>query len=341
MISIKHFMEQRRNRSMPAPDVGGALTQMVHILLDAMATHVVRGNEADFRSLRRTLNGLARQMEAPQPALTLLGISSDAVEALETYCQRTGEHLREKHEERQSMIAMLTGTVAELCGQTEASVARLQAIEKQVERASELDDIRVLRARLGDSLQALREAAAQQRSSSAATAERLQGQIAMTQRRTPEDPGHSFVSQADIDLIPEVSDEPVDPLPASYVAAFRLQRAEHIANRFGETVKHQMLRTIATRLKAVLGPNDRLLRWKGTSFVMFVNSTSAIQEIRARLTYAVASIHEQFVEVGTKSALLSVDVDWVVFSQSSCSSLDAVFTEVDAFLANPGRPHGQ
>ena len=86
------------------------------------------------------------------------------------------------------MIAMLTETVADLSGQTDVSVARLQAIEKQVERASELDDIRTLRASLGDSLQALREAAAEQRSSSAATVERLRSQIAMARKSMPDDP---------------------------------------------------------------------------------------------------------------------------------------------------------
>ena len=78
--------------------------------------------------------------------------------------------------------------MADISGQTDASVARLQAIEKQVERASELDDIRALRASLGESLQALREAAAQQRSHSAATVERLRGQIAMARKSTPDDP---------------------------------------------------------------------------------------------------------------------------------------------------------
>ena len=124
-------------------------------------------------------------------------------------------------------------------------------------------------------------------------------------------------------------------LPASYVAAFKLQRAEHIANRFGETVKHQMLNLIATELKTVLGPHDRLLRWKGTSFVMFINSTAAIPEIRSRLAKAVAATSQQYIEVGRNSALLSVGVDWIVFPQAG-RPLDAVFTEVDAFLANAG-----
>ena len=341
MISIKQFLEQRRQGPAPEQDVVDALTQMVRVLLDAMATHMVRGREADLRSLRRALSGLVRQMERPQPAMTLLGVSSDAVEALETYCQRTSDYLREQHEERQSMIAMLTDTVAELSGQTDASVARLQTIEKQVERASEIDDMRTLRANLATSLQSLRDAAAQQRSSAIATVARLQSQIALAQSRIPEDPKSSIPGHPDIDVIPEASDEPVESLPASYVAAFKLQRAEHVANRFGEAAKTQMLSLIAAQLKTLLGPNDRLLRWKGTSFVMFINSTEGIQDIRARLAETVATTGQQYIEVGRKSALLSVGVDWIVFPQAGRSSLEAVFTEVDAFLANTRQASAQ
>jgi GGDEF domain-containing protein len=118
------------------------------------------------------------------------------------------------------------------------------------------------------------------------------------------------------------------------VAAFRLQRAEHIANRFGEVVKHQMLSMIGAQLKTVLGPSDRLLRWKGTAFVMFINSTDTIQEVRSQLSRVVVAAGQQYVEVGRTSALLSIGVDWILFPQAGRPSLQAVFTEVDAFLAN-------
>jgi GGDEF domain-containing protein len=337
MISIKRFLEQRRNGPGPGRDVVQALTQMGRLLLEAMATHMVRGNETDFKLLRGKLNGLARRMEEPQPAMSLLGISSDAVEAFKTYCQSTTEYLRQQNEERQSMVAMLTDTVADLSGQTDASVAVLQTIEKQIECASELDDIRVLRANLAESLRALRQAAAQQRSSSVATVERLRGQIAMAQAQIHDNSKHSRGNQDEIDLIPELSEGPIESLATSYVAAFRLQRAEHIASRFGEAVKRQMLSMIATQLKTVLGPKDRLLRRKDMSFVMFINSTDSVKEIRGRLLSAVGKTSQQYIEVGSKSVLLSVGVDWVVFPQADRPSLEAVYTEVDAFLANTRR----
>ena len=333
MISIKRLLEGR-DASGPDQNSVEALMRMSCVLLDAMAKHMVRGNETDIRIFRRTLNRLARHMEEPQSTMSVPDIFSGAVEALETYCQRTTEYFLEQNRERHSMVAMLADTVAELSGQTDVSVTRLQAIEKQIEQASELEDIRALRANLAKSLLALREAAAQQRNSSVATVERLRGQIAIAQAQIPDSPKSAIDNRDDIDLIPDLSEGPVETLATSYVAAFRLQRAEHIAGRFGEAVKSQMLSMIATQLKSVLGPNDRLLRWKGTSFVTFINSTDSAQEIRSRLVHAVGKASQQYIEVGSKSVLLSVGVDWVLFPQADHPSLEAIYNEVDAFLGN-------
>src|SRR5260370_10798722 len=136
MISINRFLEPSRDGPVPDPGFVEALMQMARLLLDAMARHVVRGSETDFSSLRRTLNELAQRMEGPQSAMTLPGIAGDATKALDTYYRRTTAYHREQHEERQSMIAMLPDTLADISGQTAVSVARLPAIEKQLKPTS-------------------------------------------------------------------------------------------------------------------------------------------------------------------------------------------------------------
>jgi GGDEF domain-containing protein len=337
MISIKRLLESRLG-DRREQDLAEALRQTAGLLLDGMATHLVRGRPTDAAVFRRTLTLLARQLLETQSPIGLLGISSDATEALETYSQRTNAYLSEANEQMGSMIALLIQTVSELSGQADASVARLQAIEKQIEQASGLDDRRALRKNLEDCLLALREAAAQQRTSSDNTVQSLQHRIEKAQRHTAE-LTQEGLGEDDISLIPELSASP-EAVSVKYVAAFRLQRAEHIASRFGENVKNQMLSLIGTQLKAALGSGDRLLRWKGSCFVMFLNSTEHPSEVRQRLSQAVTVTQQQYIEVGRKSALLSVGVDWTMFPESQCPSLEAVFTEVDAFLAraNPRIP---
>ncbi len=339
MISIRQLIDQHRQKTQPDPDVLEASLQMGRLLLEGVERHMVRGREVDSRAFGRTMKELLRRMEAPPSALDLLEVSSEAIDALETYSQKTGEYLRDGNEQMQSMISMLTDTLADVSGQADASVARLHAIEHQIEVASGLEDMRTLSASLESCLAALREAAAEQRRGSASTVQRLREQIRTAQTRVSPGRASPAFDGSDIDLVPEPLEETGEISATAYVAAFKLQRAEHIASRFGDGVKHQMLALISQSLKKVLRSGDRLLRWKGTSFVMFVKSTATLGELRAELAEAVAQTGQHYVEVGKKSALLSIGVDWTVFPQAQCASLDAVFAEVDAFLRSETHAH--
>jgi GGDEF domain-containing protein len=335
MISIKHFLEQRKDAPGPDRDIFEALRQMGRLLLDGIGSHTVRGPEADFSHVRGALRSLGRQIEQPKSAMGLLACSSDVVEALENHCYQTTEYLREEKEQMQSMVGLLTDTLADLSGQTESSASHLMAIESELELASGLSDIRAVRLNLESCLKALRETVAHQRSSSAATAAKvgraLQDRLEMVQNRVQNN-SNAF-RLAEIDLLPEHVDESSESASISYVAAFKLQRAEHIASRFGESATRQMLSTLGNELKAILGPDDRLLRWKGASFLMFFTSTTTIGGVRARLAAAVAKIGMQYIEVGRKSALLAVGVDWIAFPQSAHPTLESALGEVENFLA--------
>jgi GGDEF domain-containing protein len=332
MISIKRFLEQKRTDAQPDGHVLQASLEVCRLLLDGIANHAIRGREIDWKVLDQTLRGLLRRMDGPPTTFGLLEIASEAVGSLEAYSQSTARYLREESEQMQSMVSMLTHTVADISGQTDASVGRLQSIERQIEQVSGLDDIKALNASLGSCLQAVREAAAQQRKDSAETVRQLQEQIETTQRRAANN-RTARLDKAEIDTLAEPFEELSEKPRTGYVAVFKLRRAEHIATRFGESARHQMLALVGDSLKAVLEPDDRLLRWKGTSFVMFHHTTAPIQEVRARLSKAVAATGQHYIEVGKKSALLSIGVDWMVFPEAQCPSLDAVFAEVDAFLA--------
>lgn len=334
MISIKRFLDQYHEESHPQLGLVDALKQMGRLLLDGMALHMVRGRQVDCDVLRETLSGLSNRIDEPQDALGFLGIASDASEALENYCRRTTDYFRAEKEQVTSMIGMLTDSLADISGQTDSSMSRLQTIEKDLEEASGLNDMRAVRSNLGKCLLALRETATEQKNSSAAARERLSGQLIKAQNSAARGPSRTGIKFADIDLSVEESASSAAPTVTTYIAAFKLQRAEHIVTRFGEATKHEMLLTLGKELKAVAGPDDRLLRWKGTSYVMFITSTGTVGEIRAPLYDAVAKVGTQYIEVGRKSALLSVGVDWIIFPQSEYPTLEAAFAKVDDFLAN-------
>lgn len=208
MISIKQFLEQRRRPALAEGAVLEASLQMGRLLLDAMATHVVRGREADYRAFDRSVKELVRILDRSPSAFNLLEVASRAAEAVETHALRATEYFSEQKEQMQSMVAMLTETLADISGQTNASIARLQDIEQQIERASGLDDMKALSASLERCLAAVREAAAQQKLGSARTAKRLQDQINAVQTRMS--PIDLPPKRAEIEVAPE-PETPCEP----------------------------------------------------------------------------------------------------------------------------------
>jgi len=334
IISIGHFLEQRGGGAPPGDDILQAALKMGRVLLAGIAEHTVLGRIEEVAKFRRAVQALLRRLDKPPSASSLSGIASEALAALERHSRDTGEYFREENEHMQSMVAMLTESVTEIWGQQDASVARLQGIEQRIERATGLDDIRVLRDELGQCLLDLREAAAHQRGVAAAMSRHLGEQVKYTQSLAAHGSRLRRGLAGEIDLAPEGAAAVPEPAPTCYVAAFKLRRGEHIAARFGESARQQMLQLVGQSLKLVVQPEDRLLRWKGKAFVAFLTSRETLREIRSRLSEAVAPLDQQQLEVGRNSALLSVGVDWMVFPQTQCASLDAAFGEVDAFLAD-------
>jgi GGDEF domain-containing protein len=206
----------------------------------------------------------------------------------------------------------------------------LQGIEQQIERASSLDDIGALRDSLASCLTAVKEATVQQRKATLSAVEHLRDHA----QRAPQPGNVAALVESGVESSAARAQE-----EAEYVAAFKLQRAEHILTRFGEAARDQMLAAIEEGLKSVQGPNDRLMRWKGPAFVMFLSSPDTLFETRRRLSGTVVKIGQRHIELGKNSALLAVGVEWIVFPQARYSSLDLVFAEVDSFLAEKtGKP---
>jgi hypothetical protein len=309
-----------------------AALQANRLLIDAIAASTVRAREEDMQALVSTATRALRTLENLDSPLSLLECASQVVEAMALHSAQTADYLSGQSEQMQSIIGMLTDTLADVSGQHTDNITRLQAIEQQIEQVSELDDMKALTASLGDCLEAVRDAAARQRRASASTMDRLQSGLDSAQDRMAAKRAAASRSHSEIDLMPE-SSEP-DTAITSFVAAFKLHRAEHIAARFGEGTKQRMLSLLSAPLKATMGPVDRLLRWKGASFVLFRSSPMSLAQIRAELAEVVSRTGEHYVDVGTRSALLPVVIDWTVFPQSKRASLEAVFSEVDDFLAS-------
>jgi len=279
------------------------------------------GRDAATLEFGATSRDLLQRLEDATAPVELLGIANQSLQAIESHRQRTTEALREQSNQMQLMVTMLTDTLAAISGRSKESVTQLQSIERQIEGACGLEDIRALRASLGTCLATVRDAAVEEKKATLATVERLSDHI----KRVPQAP----VTEP---VVPEGSGGAQGADNPEYVAAFKVQRADHILSRFGAGACDQMLALIGEGLKSAQGPNDRLMRWKGPAFVMFLSSSDNVMTIRRRLLATVRKIGQGHIELEKNAALLAVGVDWIVYPQAEYASLDVVYAQVDSFV---------
>jgi len=313
MISIKRFLEHSRSDE---PDSGLSLASS---RLQELLCGLVHERDSEMRRDSQLVSkALLDRVTAASSPLDLLKIANEALEASESARTLSDQVFEEYATQMQTMVAMLTKTVADVSGQSDVAVVQLREIEQQIEHAAGLEDIRALKQSLSHCLTSVKEAAAQQRKATEATVARLTDHIKHAVQPTME---------AMCGL-----HEGATGRAREYVAVFKLQRAEQILSRFGENPRDQMLAVIGEGLEAVQRPGDRLMRWKGPAFVMFLSSPEDIAGIRRRLSTAASRIGQRYIELGPRSALVAVGIDWVVFPQAEYPSLDVVFSEVDSFL---------
>jgi GGDEF domain-containing protein len=319
MISIRRLLD--RSPSAPGGDeLLETALRLRGLLRDAQTSRRSLPRDLGTPDFQLSARKLLQRIEQAATPQDLAELATDSLHAAEDYIARMTEFADDHGGHMQSMVAMLTKTVADVTGQSEASIARLQGIEQRLERTSGLDDIRALKDSMAECLVAVKEAVAQQKKDMRSTVERLQEQI----KRAPQPP----IAKDP----PPSSGGSARSRTGNYVAAFRLQHADHILKRFGESARDEMLAMIGKVLETAQGPNDRLMRWKGPSFVMFLSSNDNLPGIHRRISGLIAKISQRYVELGKNAALLAVGVDWAVFPQSKESSLDVVFEEVDAFI---------
>ncbi len=312
MISIRQFLEKSGESSPEDQEFLQASLRLRRVLKESASSGDRSAPEAatDFGLKSQKLLRCLEDATAPADLVLIAG---EALELHEESRRRSAEYYGEQGAQLQSMVAMLTNTLADISGQSDESVARLLNIERQIEHASRLDDIRALHGSLERCLSDVRQAVIQQRTAGSSTLDRL--------RET-------------IRNVPGQTAAPVDgAMMAEFVAVLRLQRSDYIRDRFGETVRDRMLALIGETLKSASIAEDRIMRWKGSSFVVFLKSSEGLLAIRRRVAQLVNKIGQRYVEAGKNSALLAVSVDWAAYPQARFSSLDAVFAEIDAFLA--------
>ncbi len=326
-ISLKKYSE--------VEELSQALLRFSHILLQAIRLHAVEGDQIDYERFESSIQGLEGRLSERPKAGEVLVAAGAAAKVLEEYNEGVRRFLRAQSAELQSMVAMLAKTLSTIAIGSERSISRLENIQRQLEKASVMEDIRNLKAQLGECLNALQEETLrQQRESTRAVheireeIERSQELLARGERQRSGRPPEQDQAQS---LLANIFQQrrPV------YAAVFVINRLELINSRFGFAVGDRILHFFRDHLLRGLSASDRVLRWDGSSFVALMQRPHATLHQVEREVARFASVKlEKTIEFESRTVLLPIACRWVVLPALDFASPQALARQIGAFVSN-------
>jgi GGDEF domain-containing protein len=331
MVSIKRHMAQSEQET--------ALRQVITLLLDGIATRVAQGDRNEYETFQNNMLRIKSEAEADAAPDALLVGAGSAVQALGDYAQHTTRFIRKQGAELQNIISMLTRTVISIGAGGDRSVQRLQEIGKKLESAVELEDVQILKARLGDCLDTVREECAQQKTEADELISSLHREIEVTKERATD-----LTQSQDLDpvtglLVQEAAEAALQVLVKKggrrYLVTAVINRMQPINARFGHAVGNQVLRTFKEFFEKQITPGDRLFRWNGPALVALLERTESLETVRSEVRKMLdVTINDVMFDVGGRQVLIPISAAWSVFML--IPPITTATKQIQTFIASQG-----
>jgi GGDEF domain-containing protein len=329
MISIRKYLEAARN-----DELATALLRMNRLLLQAIRLHAVEVDPSDLERFQAEMQQLEARLDSARGGADILVTAGAAIKALEAYNRRVGRTMRAQLLELRQMVSTLTEGVEKLAAGHERSITNLRDIGKQVERASTIEDIRLLRAKLADCVSELEREVSRQKEESAQVITRLKTEI----------------NRVSSQIKPENLLDPVTGLPFRaaaeraleaacaegahvHVAVFVVDRLALVNARFGYAVGDKLLNAFLERLRKHLSAADPIFRWSGPTIVALLERAAPTPVIEREMRRFASERHEEFIQVGGRSIILSVACSWTLIPAFEYLSAEPLIAKIDQFIA--------
>jgi GGDEF domain-containing protein len=329
MISIKKFLSDDHHQSAEAYE------RMALLLLQAMGLHAVEGDRMDYDRFRASISVLQSAVaEDPSPH-NILATAASAVKTLGDHNWRTSQFIRAKGIELQAIVGMLTSSMSQISSASKASIDRLQELQKQIEHASMVEDVRTLKLRLSDCLVSIRGECDRQRGDADLAVEEMKSGLQKAQETKPietspnGDPLTGFMLRSGAE---EAMRTACAAKAHVYAGLFVMDRIQTIVSRFGAELGDRALLFFVQHLSSALNANDAIFRWSPTAFVALMNRGESPELVRRQIAKTMAQRREQTFEIGDRSVVLPISCSWVVMPLFEQPYADIV-RKLDAFGA--------
>jgi len=335
VISLKQFLTRPESDH---EEFLAAQARMISLVLDGIVVHAVRGSPADYVRFEADLAGvrdeITREKCSPGDLLVKTGT---ALKAMQDYNRRTADFSNAQAVELQKITSMLAGAIANLSIAGSTSVTRLQAIERQLEQGTAIDDVRLLKEKLSECLVGIREEKLRQQTvSDSAVSEYSEGlRTARTLpfAATPQAPDTSTRLKSRPCAEMAVASA-ADGVSTVFGAIFIIDHLHRLNTRFGRTVGDQIITLFTQHLAQRLRPEDSIFRWSGPAFLVLLQRDEPLERVRRELAPIASARLEKTVEIKDRTVLLPLNFSWTVMPVPLAGKASVAIDKFDAFVSS-------
>ncbi len=311
------------------------------LLLEGIARHALAFDREEYREFHATLGKLAAALKSTQDPAGLVALAEAACEALANYNREAQRVHGAQTVELRCMIEMLGQTLVSLAQAGGQSVEALQAIGKEIEGARQINDIRLLRVRLGDSLKTISDEARKQRERNAEML-RFAEDAALIASKHQEDSeidpvtGLPSPEKAEREISKRLGPGADSCAAESYAVIFLMERLEGINLRYGHATGDRLLKVFAQFLASKMAPNDEVFRWRGPTFVALLSRVGSADNVRAEVARFASGCQEWPIEVNGQTVKIPLACKWTVLKLTACAAGGEACQRIDRFVAEHG-----
>jgi GGDEF domain-containing protein len=305
----------------------GLLARIVGLVLEGCALHAVEFDAEAHSAFRSALRSIARRFERGAGTEDFLLLAGETNHTLQLYGKSVEKHLGLITAEKHRAIGLLTESLLRVCHGSQESAQAVRAIELDLRKASQLEDMRLLRAKLAEAIETLCEEGNKQADRVKDLMERLSGSSAALGSRDTVT-GLPTLQHAEA-RIQEVASSGQQ----GFVLAFFLKNVEVVNKRFGFAAGDAVLK----RFTEYLGKNyvglDQLFRWRGPCFLVVSQRAGTLETFKAEADRMASRGPGEEVEGNGKSMLFRLTAATAIFPITKEQNNSDFAGKIDRFAA--------
>ncbi len=297
----------KKSPDLEMSEPASSLFRVIQQLLEAYALHCVEFDQNEKAGFRMEIRSIANRFEKVDDYRDLLILAGETNKTVQAYNQLVEKFIRELSVEKQAAVEVLAQSLLRICNSSDKAAQNLRTIERELAKASKLEDMRELRAKLTECVAVLCQEAEAQEAQFQELKDRIASSSALLE---PLDTitGLPTLKSAEAKMI-ELSSSG----QTGYVMALFLKNVDVVNRRFGYSAGDEVLRCFASYVGKRVQGKDQLFRWRGPCFVVIGNRATSLESIQAEAYNLGVRGPEMEVEHANKSMLLRLTAATTAF----------------------------